>query len=213
MFQEVQQENQDIKDEQTEKQEQEQDNNILKELLDTLKEVKQQQQSSKDEALDALLKELIESPQEEKKVAEDLEEIANDPKKLVEYVLNKVNQSYIQPLLIKMEQMRVQEEIRECRQKYDDFDDHKEEILKIALQHPSLTLEQAYLLAKAKSPQKSTKSEPKEQKEQKVVSIEDLKKAHSLKQSQSRQAMREMPNDIRSAAAKAIAEILGEAVT
>ncbi|MCL6441693.1 MAG: hypothetical protein K6T27_09410, partial [Thermoleophilum sp.] len=88
-----------------------------------------------------------EAPREEEV---DLEQLSN--KELVNYVLSLGQQTISQQLLAletKLETLRVQREIDKCEQKYKDFWDYEEDIKKIAVENPSLSIEQAYRLAKS----------------------------------------------------------------
>ena len=79
---------------------------------------------------------------------EDLNEMK--PAQLIQLVSNHINETQIRPLLIKIEEMNVRQEINEIMKdpKNADFIDLREEIYKIASANPTLSLKQAYKLAK-----------------------------------------------------------------
>ena len=86
--------------------------------------------------------------------AEDIDRMK--PSQLVGLILGAVQSDISQPLMVKLEEMRLSQEIREIKGKKgnEDFDDYKEDIFKIASRNPNLSLEEAYRLAKAKRPPK-----------------------------------------------------------
>jgi len=73
---------------------------------------------------------------------------------LARLILAEVQQNVAMPLLTKLEEFRVKDEIKELRKDLgedDDFDDLKEEIYQVASKNPNLTIKQAYKLAKKES--------------------------------------------------------------
>lgn len=46
-------------------------------------------------------------------------------------------------------------QVKECRAKYDDFDEYKDDMMRIAQEYPTITAEKAYKLAKAENPTKA----------------------------------------------------------
>lgn len=76
------------------------------------------------------------------------------PSQLVQLILGEVHGSLGQPIMVKLEEMRLQQEIKEIRKEHKDFDNYKEDIYKIASRNPNLSLEDAFLMAKAKRPPK-----------------------------------------------------------
>ena len=69
---------------------------------------------------------------------------------LVAHILQEVGSKIAQPLLVKIEEIRVKDEIRELTRdgKNTDFWDFKEDIYKLAGRNPNLSIEEAYNLAK-----------------------------------------------------------------
>lgn len=64
-------------------------------------------------------------------------------------LLQLVQEQTIQPLLSELMTMKVREEIRECKAEFNDFNDYKKEVHTLASANTSLSLRDAYLLAKA----------------------------------------------------------------
>lgn len=64
-------------------------------------------------------------------------------------LLQLVQEQTIQPLLSELMTMKVREEIRECKAEFNDFNDYKKEVHALASANTSLSLRDAYLLAKA----------------------------------------------------------------
>jgi hypothetical protein len=60
-----------------------------------------------------------------------------------------IEQQVVGPLMQTIMNMTVKEEMREVQTKYSDFNDYRQDVLTIAQGNTSLSLEQAYLLAKA----------------------------------------------------------------
>jgi hypothetical protein len=73
------------------------------------------------------------------------------PQDLVNYILGVVNKEVSQPMMVKIEEIRVKDEIRELMrdEKNKDFWDYKESIYQIAVRNPNLSIEEAYKLAKS----------------------------------------------------------------
>lgn len=207
--QEQEQESQESSQEQGQEQKQTQAEVIAQQILEQLQKQTTVQKPKEEEDVEKILQELLKTQQPVQPPSEtELEEIAQDPKKLVDFILQQVRDVYVQPLLIRMEQQRVNEEIRECQQKFKDFDEHRDEVIKFAILHPTVSIEQAYY-AVTGAKKSSSKSN--------VVSVSEYKQKvqqqpHSEKPSVGRQSMRETPKTLQDAAAKAIREILGDTV-
>lgn len=86
--------------------------------------------------------------EEEEQVSED--ELANlSPKQVIDLITQNVAKQVGEPLLQMIMTLAVKDEIRECKSKYSDFDEYKDDIQQLAKENPKLTIEQAYKLAKA----------------------------------------------------------------
>lgn len=182
---------------------------IAQQILEQLQKQASVQKPKEEEDVEKILQELLRVQQPVQPPSDaELEEIAQDPKKLVDFILQQVRDVYVQPLLIRMEQQKVNEEIRECQQKFKDFDEYKDEVIKFAILHPTISIEQAYY-AVTGAKKSSSKGN--------VVSVSEYKQKvqqqpHGEKPSVGRQSMREAPKTLQDAAAKAIREILGDTV-
>lgn len=81
-----------------------------------------------------------------------LEQLSNA--QLMGLIMQQVEQNIGQPLLIKLEEMRVRDEVKELRKELkelevpDDIDSMKEVIFKVAARNPNLSIKEAYILAK-----------------------------------------------------------------
>ena len=71
---------------------------------------------------------------------------------LVELMSSHINQSVAQPLLNTVMQLAIKEEMRDVQERYPDFKDFKKETYAIAEKNTHLSIEQAFLLAKAGKP-------------------------------------------------------------
>lgn len=69
------------------------------------------------------------------------------PRELVQFINEQVSQIG-QQLLVEIQTLKVQREIDKCEAKYPDFWDYEEAIRAIAMENPTLSIEQAYKLAK-----------------------------------------------------------------
>jgi hypothetical protein len=79
---------------------------------------------------------------------DDLNEMK--PKEIINLVVQHINETQINPLLVKLEEMTVKQEIRELTRdgKNKDFFELKEEIYQVASRNPQLSLEEALILAR-----------------------------------------------------------------
>jgi len=93
-----------------------------------------------------------------------LERLSNA--QLAQFIMQQVNLGVGQPLLVKLEEIRVKDEIKDLRReikedsedgKTDDFDEHRDRIYKIASRNPNLSIREAYKLAKEEGGAKPSK--------------------------------------------------------
>lgn len=125
-------------------------------LLDRLQELEELAlkggQRGRAKTVDELADELERQPEPRRKAGVDPAAIDNMTNTdLARLILMEVNNTVAQPLLVKLEEMRVKDEIKELRGSLgedDDFDDLREEIYKVASKNPGLSISQAYKLAK-----------------------------------------------------------------
>ena len=103
----------------------------------------------------------------------DIEQLSNA--ELAGLILSEVERAFFTPVVHRVELLRVREELKEAKNKYSDFDEYKNETHKIASANPSLSIEDSYLMAKAKAGKLVAK--PEEKVPSKVVDLEDAKKA------------------------------------
>ena len=80
---------------------------------------------------------------------------------LVDMITQHVNQSVAQPLLNTVMQLAIKEELRDVQDRYPDFKDFKNETYAIAEKNTHLSIEQAFLLAKAGKPAPPPPAPPK----------------------------------------------------
>jgi len=88
---------------------------------------------------------------------------------LIGYIFQAVEKGIGQPLLVKLEEMRVKDEIKELRKdlgENDDFDDLRDEIYKVAVRNPNLSIKEAYRLAKKEEGSKTKKKGENEDEEE-----------------------------------------------
>jgi hypothetical protein len=73
------------------------------------------------------------------------------PTQIINLVLQHVNDTQVKPLLVKIEEMNIRDEIKDITKDEEDaklFESLKEEIYQVASKNPTLSLKQAFLLAK-----------------------------------------------------------------
>jgi len=80
--------------------------------------------------------------------AEDVDRMTNS--QLLETILQQVNSQVGQPLLNSIMTLAVKEELRDTQAKYPDFGTYKDEVYREAQANSHLSLEQAYLIVKAR---------------------------------------------------------------
>lgn len=96
----------------------------------------------------------------------DLDEMSNA--QLVDFIFTSINQQAagrIDKIEVAVETLRVAREIDKAESKYSDFWLYGDQVKKIALANPALSIERAYHLAKAENPKKqesSDKTKPRE---------------------------------------------------
>jgi len=181
----------------------------------------------KEDAFDpeALLRELTKEDErrparrgEEEKGAPKLEDMT--PGQFANFVLSTVKEHLVSPLEAKVEGLRVRAEVAECRAKYDDFMEYRDEIFKLAMRKPELALEEAYLQVTGQSTVKS-KREAKEKEEKEAKDKADKSKADEERSSRrqpftgerggpSREASKVSPNSLEEAATIALKDVLGQ---
>ena len=71
-----------------------------------------------------------------------------------------ISQSVGQPILELVMTMAVKEEIRETAAENKDFWDYKDEVYKLTMSNPQMSVKQAYLVAKSENPGKSSLNKP-----------------------------------------------------
>jgi hypothetical protein len=84
------------------------------------------------------------------------------PMQIVDFVIGHMNETAVKPLLTKIEEMNVKTEINEIMAdpKNADFVDLKEDIYKIAVENPTLSLKQALILARERKGASPTPPSP-----------------------------------------------------
>jgi len=124
--------------------------NAMLDAIDELNELKSASaRASVTPTVDSLAEEGRGRVTPEGTTAEDLEEMR--PRELINLILQEVDAKVSQPLMVKIEEIRVKDEIRELLKEEEnkDFWDYKEEVYTIASRNPNLSIEEAYKLAKS----------------------------------------------------------------
>ena len=130
------------------------------------------------EELQALLENMEQGTEE----IEKQEEKETDNKGLAELqALKKQVEAQITYLQQELLKMRVIQEVEACRKKYSDFDNYEKEMLELSAAYPNASVEDLYLLAKAKFGDKDQKQIDKKGK---TLSLGDLRKMMSEKPTQ-----------------------------
>ena len=180
--------------------------------------------STKDDAFDPekLLKELTSEEDERptKRGGRDdalkLDEMT--PGQFADFILGTVKEHLVSPLEAKVEGLRVRAEVAECKSKYDDFMEYRDDIFKLAMRKPDLSLEEAYLQVAGQSTVKSKR----EGKEKEAREREGKEKEARERGSRrgvftgerggpSREASKVSPNSLEDAAVLALKDVLGQA--
>jgi len=135
-----------------------------------------------------------------------------------EFVLHTVHQNLVSPLEAKVESLRVRAEVAEFKAKYDDFMEYRDDIFKLAMKKPDLSLEEAYLQVSGQSSVKSRR----EAKEREAKERQEKEKAEGERESRrrgtflgerggvSREASKVSPNSMDDAAVLALKDVLGQ---
>ena len=89
----------------------------------------------------------------------DVNQMTNQ--ELLELMTNSVNTQVAQPLLNTLMQLAIKEELRDVQERYPDFKEFKKDTYAIAEKNTHLSIEQAYLLAKAGKPAPPPPAAPK----------------------------------------------------
>lgn len=99
----------------------------------------------------------------------DFENMSNS--QLAQTIIDKVNEAG-RPLIVDIETLKVLREIDRCERDHEDFHEYEKDIRAIAMQKPSLSIEDAYVLAKvAKSKKASDKTEKRETVTERLIGL------------------------------------------
>lgn len=115
--------------------------------------------------LEARMEERTQQPEEQEEEQE--EPISADkfksltPEKFYEIILSDVEKKVSKPVMLALATIQARIEINEAAAKYPDFWDHEADVKKIASANPTMSISDAYLLAKSKKPPSSKEKEPK----------------------------------------------------
>jgi hypothetical protein len=142
-------------------------------LLDRVAELEAEGATRKrgggDETLD--LESLAEEGKGKRVIKEQREKINFDEmnnEQLAQFIIDIVNEqggARVNEIAVAVETLKVTSEIDRCERKHEDFWSYDKQIRQIAINNPSLSIEDAYFLAKSKSPAKKEKKEGEEEKE------------------------------------------------
>jgi hypothetical protein len=86
-------------------------------------------------------------PQQPATPGKDINSMTNA--EMFEMITQTVNSQVAQPLLNTIMQLAIKEEVRDVQERYPDFKDFKKDVYTIAEKNTHMSIEQAYLLAKA----------------------------------------------------------------
>lgn len=192
----------------------------LAEKLDKVLEAKPKEKETSFDP-EALLKELEADEEPKPRMKKGREESGEpdfekmSPKQFVEYTLSTVRDTLVSPLEKKLAVLGVRAEVAECKAKYDDFTDYKDEVFKIAMTHPELSLEQAYLQASGKKAVESKKEAAERKAKEEREKEEKTRKSSGPrpigeKSSISRDASTPAPKTLQDAAVMALKDVLGK---
>lgn len=136
------------------------DNEVMQTILKTLEELRDKQPAQGPQKSVPTPEELLKMLEEDRgtqppvgRGPKDLEEMTMS--ELAQYIFEVVQREVAYPLMQKVEVLRVNQEVDKCEKKYPDFWDYRQEIWQIASNNPSLSIEQAYLLAKSQNPKQT----------------------------------------------------------
>ena len=124
---------------------------------------------------------------------------------LVDYVLNQVSVGVAQPLLVKIESIRLDREIEQITKgdQEHEFYSYRGEIYDIASRNPNLSLKQAFKLAKEQAGEKPKKDGDKKEKSEELRTLPPRAKlVQSEKPGMSRSSSEDKEPETRSDAAK-----------
>jgi len=174
----------------------------------------------KEESFDpeALLKELQREERAAPKGKEEGQKVEDmTAQQFAEFVLDTVHTRLVSPLEAKVEGLRVRAEVAECKAKYDDFLEYRDDIFKLAMKKPELSLEEAYLQVTGQSTVKSKREakekEAKEKAEKEKTEGERKERRGSFlgeKGGVSREASKLSPDTMQDAAVLALKDVLGQ---
>lgn len=142
---------------------------LMEKLEGLEKKLGEKSSKSPDEPLDLdyLVREAYKQPPAPQEPQVDLEELTVP--ELVEYTIRQVQEQLIAPLYQEILAERYTRQVKETAQEFEDFWDHADEVKKVCLANPGMTVRQAYLLVKA---QKGEFPTPKGKGEKKVAERE-----------------------------------------
>ena len=104
--------------------------------------------------------------------SEEIDNMSNT--QVINLILEQVNKGG-QQIMTELQTMKVLREIDKCESKYDDFWKYGDEIRRIAIENPSLSIERAYHLAKSEKGEKKVEKEGETGKgEQKITRTEKI---------------------------------------
>ena len=129
----------------------------------------------------------------------------------------KAVQEMLQPVVDRVEQLRVRSEVKECKEKYPDFMEHKDAIFKLAMTRGDLSIEEAYLQVAGKSSVEARNKAEKEKGEKEAKEKKEKEEKEKGRKNaffgerggHSRQASQESPDSIEQAATLALRDVLG----
>lgn len=127
-------------------------------LLGRLEELESKPSGQRDD-IDSLAEEGLKKREEEVRLAKEKinwDELS--PTELVNKLVDLVRPDFVD-LNTKIETVKAMREIDKCEERHDDFWEYKDEIRRIALNNPTLSIEQAYKLAKGDRSEKKEKKE------------------------------------------------------
>ena len=140
------------------------------------------------------------------------------PKEFAKFVVNSTLgevQRALKPIVDRVEVLRVRSEVREAQDKYPDFMDFKDDIFKIAMNNPSLSIEDAYLQVAGRSSIKARREAAAEEAEEKKKKEENESSRRtpflpSDRGGHDRRATKEEPADLEGAVVLALRDVMGQ---
>lgn len=186
--------------------------NALLERLDELeaknsKPSKEEEEPEPEDEVDKLAKEARPQPPAERPI--DLNRLSNE--QLAHFIASELAKDVINPLVVKLSQLELRLEEKDLKERYQDFNDYKKDAYNILYKNSSLSLEQAYRLAKSSNPKKKSDSNEEPESDRKAELLKNLRRPATLGEKPSAAAAGEMktsrPKDVRTAAERAIEEL------